>query len=317
MASYIAKRIGLAIPTLFLASVIIFVAMRVIPGDVAGTILGPNATPESIARVRSELGLDRPLLVQYVDWIWGLVRLDLGNSMLYQRTAVGALIKDALPITITLAAYGMVLTIVFAFPLGVYSARKQGSFTDNAIRAITVGGLSIPTFWLGVLVLFVFITVFTWTPSFQYVSIFTNPWENFTNFISPGAVMAFHSMAVIARMLRSQMLEVMGEDYIRTAHAKGLPPRIIAWRHAVPNALLPVVTVTGSQFAILISGLVVVERIFNLPGLGTLMINGARNQDYLLVQSLFLMIAAMVLAINLVVDILYSWLDPRVKLGRE
>lgn len=315
MSNYVIRRLVLMLPTLFLASVLIFLAMRVMPGDVAAAVLGDSATPASIEQLREELGLNRPLLTQYLSWIGGIFTLDLGTSLLYRGSEVDQLIVAALPTTVTMAVYGIVLTLIFALPLGVLSALKRGTIIDPVLKFVTVSGISIPTFWLGILSLFAFISIFTWSPRFEYVSVFDDPIGNFTTFIVPASIMAFHNVAVIARMLRSQMLEVIRQDYIRTAQAKGLSPRSIAWRHAVPNALLPVVTVAGSQFAILISGLVVMERVFNLPGLGTLMIHGAMGRDYILVQTLFMFIAVLVLVINLAVDLLYLRLDPRVRVS--
>lgn len=315
MASYALRRLLLLIPTLLLASVLIFVLMRVVPGDVASAILRDEATPESLAALREELGLNRPVLVQYADWMAGIVRLDLGNSLLYRGHKIGDLVREAFPITLHLTFWGMTITLALALPVGIYSALRQNSMGDYLLRLFVVGGLSVPTFWLGIIVLYLLTIHADWSPRFQYISMCEDPWGSFQAFAIPSAVFAYHTAAIIARMLRSQLLEVIREDYIRTANAKGLRGRVVANRHALPNALLPVVTIVGNQFAVMLSGLVVVERIFALPGLGTLMITGAVNREFNMVQSLFLLIAAMVVVVNLLVDLLYGWLDPRIKLS--
>ena len=314
MTRYITKRLLLFTPTLLACSILIFVLMRVVPGDVAFAILGDDATLEGIAILTEELGLDDPLAKQYATWIWRLLRFDLGESLLYKGVEVRDMVTRAYPITMTMTIYGMVITILFAVPIGIFSALKSGSFVDYVLRGFSIGGVSIPTFWLAIFILFLLTRFLHWAPDFRYVSFLDSPWGNFKIYIIPAAVFGYHNVAVVARMLRSQLLEVVREDYVRTARAKGLRSALVIYRHALPNALLPVLTIAGGQFAAMISGLVVVERIFALPGLGTLMISGATNVDYNVVQSLFLIIAIMVLSVNLLVDLLYGWLDPRIRL---
>ena len=313
MTRYIIKRLLLFIPTLVGCSILIFVLMRVVPGDVAFAILGDDATAESIAILTEELGLDDPLAEQYATWILGLLRFDLGESLLYKGVEVRDMVTRAYPITVTMTAYGMVITLLVALPIGIFSALSRGTFVEYLLRGFSIAGVTIPTFWLAIFVLFLLTRFLHWAPDFRYISFLDNPIDNFKIFIIPAAVFGYHNVAVVARMLRSQLLEVIREDYVRTARAKGLRAGLVIYRHALPNALLPVLTIAAGQFAAMISGLVVVERIFALPGLGTLMITGATNVDYNLVQSLFLIIAVMVLAVNLLVDLLYGWLDPRIR----
>jgi peptide/nickel transport system permease protein len=205
--------------------------------------------------------------------------------------------------------------MLIALPVGIYSALGKSAIVTYALRLFSIAGLSIPTFWLSIIVLYILIRYFNWSPQFRYISFLDDPVANFKMFVIPAGVFAYANAAVIARMLRSQLLEIAGEDYIRTARAKGLGATRVNYRHALPNALLPVVTIIGSQFAAMVTGLVIVERIFALPGLGTTMVNATLNSDYILVQSLFMLIAFMVLAVNLVVDVLYGLLDPRIRLS--
>jgi peptide/nickel transport system permease protein len=315
MRNYVVRRLALFLPTLLFASIVIFMLMRIAPGDVAAAILRDEATPESLATLRAQLGLDRPLPVQYLDWLGGILRFDLGNSMLYKGHKISGLIGDAFPITLHMTVWGIIIMLILSIPVGLYSALRRNSPGEYLLRFLSIGGLSIPTFWLGIIVLFLLLRFLGWAPEFHYVSFFQNPGENFKAFVIPATVFAYHYAAVVARMLRSQMLEVIRDDYVRTARAKGLTDNLVAYRHAFPNALLPVVTLIGSQFATMLSGLVVVENIFALPGLGTLMVVAAVNRDFVIVQSLTLFIALIVLMVNLVIDLLYSWLDPRVRLA--
>jgi peptide/nickel transport system permease protein len=313
--NYAARRLFLFIPTLLFSSVVIFLLMRVAPGDTAAAILGDDATPERLAALRTELGLNRPLVVQYVDWLVGVVRLDLGNSLLYRGHKIGDLISDAMPITLNMTGWGILLMLAMALPIGILSAFRRDTPIEYVLRLVSIAGLSVPTFWLGIIVLFLMLRFLRWTPEFRYISFFDDPLGNFKAFVIPAAIFAYHYAAIIARMLRSQLLEVAREDYVRTATAKGLAEGVVARRHALPNAMLPVVTIIGAQVAQMLSGLIVVEHIFALPGLGTLMIQAAVNRDFIIVQSLTLVITAIVLAVNLVVDLLYGWLDPRVRLA--
>lgn len=315
MRAYVVQRLVLFIPTLLFASLAIFLLIRLAPGDTAAAILGDNATPDRIAALRVELGIDRPLAVQYVDWLGGLVRLDLGTSLLYRDQKIGELIAEAIPITLNMTVWGLVIMLGIALPFGVYSAYARGSYGEYLVRILSIAGVSLPTFWMAIIILFVLLRFLNWTPAFHYVSFVDDPIGNFQAFIIPSAIFAYQYAAIIARMLRSQLLEVGLEDFIRTANAKGLAPYAVARRHALPNAMLPVVTLIGSQVAQMLSGLVVVERIFALPGLGTLMISAALGRDFVIVQSLTLIITALVLTVNLVVDLLYGWLDPRVRLA--
>lgn len=315
MVQYVLRRLALIPPTLLLASLAIFFLLRVVPGDVAAAILGEDATAESLARVREQLGLNRPLIVQYLDWLNGVIRLDLGDSMLFQGFANSELIESALPVTLHMTVYGMVITLLLALPIGMYSAFRRNSPSEYLLRGFCIGGLSIPTFWLGIIVLYLLLRIFNWAPQFRFVSFFDDPVENVKLFVIPASIFAYNNAAILARMLRSQLLEVGHEDFIRTARAKGLTGGAVAYRHALPNAMLPVVTVLGSQFTAMINGLVVIEQVFALPGIGTLTITAAQNREFLLVQSLFLIIALVVLSVNLLVDLLYAWLDPRVRLG--
>jgi peptide/nickel transport system permease protein len=315
MVQYMLRRLAVIPPTLFLASIAIFLLLRVVPGDVAAAILGEDATAESLAMVREQLGLNRPLIVQYLDWLNGIVNLNLGDSMLFSGFTNSELIGEALPVTLHMTVYGMVITLLLAIPIGMFSAFRRNSVAEYLLRAFCIGGLSIPTFWLGIIVLYLLLRLFNWAPQFRYVSFFDDPVANFKLFVLPASIFAYNNAAILARMLRSQLLEVGHEDFVRTARAKGLSGGAVAYRHVMPNALLPVVTVLGTQFTGMLNGLVVIEQVFALPGLGTLTITAAQNREFVMVQSLFLLLALVVLSVNLLIDLLYAWLDPRIRLG--
>ncbi len=316
MRTYIVKRVFFFLPTLFLVSVFIFLIMRIVPGDPALLILqgdeGIRVDPVELAELRKELGTDRPIPVQYVNWLWDLVRGDLGTSTYYGNPVVDDL-KTRLPISLQLAVMGFAISIVLAVPLGVVSALKQESLIDYGARILTISGISIPYFLMAILMIYGLARFFHWSPPLGHAALWTDPFTNLQQLILPAIALGVYDMAFVARITRSSMLEVLRQDYIRTARSKGLTEGIISYRHALRNALLPVVTISGLNFANLFGATVITELVFLVPGLGSLLLDSIQRRDLPVIQAVFILMAVMVLSVNMFVDLLYSWLDPRVR----
>ena len=320
MYQYIAKRVLLTIPTLLGAAALVFLLMRLIPGDICLVRLGGGGgsfDPKALVACHAEIGVDRPVIVQFLEFIWGIIRFDFGTSM-WSGKPVTTEILARLPISLEIAILGTTVAIAIAIPLGTISALKQNTWIDVAVRIFAIGGIATPSFWLGIMsVLLVLdvsaaITGTPWMPPIDYVPIWKDPIRNLSMAILPAITVGYRYAAVSMRMTRSAMLEVMREDYVRTARAKGLKNKLIVNRHALKNALLPVVTLLGIEFAFLIGGLVVTEQVFNLNGVGRLFVQAVQNQDYTLTQALVMLTVAIFVFTNLLVDLLYGWLDPRI-----
>ncbi len=314
MSGYVLRRLLLALPTIMGASILIFVIVRLLPGNVALYILGDQATRDAVTNLEHTLGLDKPFLVQYVDWVSGIVRLDLGNSLLNGRP-VTEYLQRSIGVTLNLAVYTALVSVLLALPLGILSAIHRGTALDHILQAISISGLSIPTFWLGLIMLLGLALLFGWTPPLEYVSPFENPFENLQQMFWPALALGYFEVAALARLVRSSMLEVLSDDYVRTARSKGLREPVVILRHALANALLPVVTLAGAQFARLLGGVIVTETVFNLPGLGSLLVQGVLSRDYPMVQAAVIVAALAVIVVNLCVDLLYATIDPRVRYG--
>lgn len=315
MRDYIIKRLLLGILTLIGVSILIFLMMRVLPGDIAMVILGEGRiTEKDLAEIRQKLGLDRPLHIQYLDWMWGLLRFDAGDSL---KTGFPVLneILNRFPLSFELATLTLIFASFIAIPLGVLSAIRQGSWLDQALRVVSVAGLAMPTFWTGTLIILFLVLFFQWMPPLGYVGLFEDPLANLQQIVWPALVLGYYYTAVVSRMTRSCMLEVLRQDYIRTAWSKGLRERVVIFRHALKNAILPVVTIIGIQYAYLMGGTVIMETVFFLPGMGSALVDSILFRDYPMVQTIFLIFAAIIFVANLVVDVLYASLDPRVRLG--
>ena len=317
MKTYALRRLGLFIPTLILTTLIVFVLFFLVPGDAALVILtgeeGAGAvTDEDIARMRHELGLDRPIHVQYGSWIWGILRGDLGTSIWYQTPVVDEL-KDKFVVTVELSIFGIAMAFVMAVPLGIISAVKQDTWPDYISRIVSLVGIALPTFWLSILMVYFLAYTFNWLPPLGYATLWEDPWLNLEQLFFPALAIAFHDLAFTARVTRSSMLEVLREDYMRTARAKGLKEMAVVGRHALKNAILPVVTVSGYQFARALGGVIIVETIFVVPGLGRFVIESILHRDFVVLQAVILLTAAVVLTLNLVIDLLYGVLDPRIR----
>ena len=317
MRTYALRRLGLFIPTLILTTLIVFVLFFLVPGDAALVILtgeeGAGAvTDEDIARMRHELGLDRPIHVQYGSWVWGMMRGDLGTSIWYQTPVVDE-IKDKFAVTLELSIFGIAMAFVMAVPLGIISAVKQDSWPDYVSRIVSLVGIALPTFWLSILMVYFLAYTFNWLPPLGYATLWEDPLLNLEQLFFPALAIAFHDLAFTARVTRSSMLEVLREDYMRTARAKGLKEMAVVGRHALKNAILPVVTVSGYQFARALGGVIIVETIFVVPGLGRFVIESILHRDFVVLQAVILLTAAVVLTLNLVIDLLYGVLDPRIR----
>ena len=317
MSSYILQRLALFIPTLILASFLAFAIMRILPGDPAIAMLGGaegSFTQEDLDVVREQLGTNRPIHVQYITWIGDLFQGDFNESY-FHHVPVAELMRDRFPVSTQLAVMALVLSYLIAIPLGVLSAVKQDTIIDHAAKLFTIAGVALPTFWVGILILFVLGYYFNWVPPLNYASFFENPGINLQQMIFPAIALGYFNTAFAARLTRSAMLEVMHEDYIRTARSKGLKEFVVISRHAIKNAFLPVITIVGFQLGRLFGGAVAIEAIFVVPGVGRLLVDSVLIRDYPVVQASILMIALVVLALNLVVDLLYGWLNPRIRYG--
>ena len=317
MNTYVLKRFMLFVPTLLLVTLMVFALMRLVPGDPAELLLmgfegDGQYSQQQLDELRAKLGTDRPLAIQYLSWIWGMLRGDFGVSM-YFDTPISEDLGAKLPITLELAVLALLLAFAVAMPLGVLSAVRQDTIADYASRIIAIAGVAMPTFWIGILVVYFLVTWFDWLPPLGYADLWENPWRNLQQMVFPAIALGFYNMALIARVTRSSMLEVFREDYIRTARSKGLRERAVIIRHALKNAFLPILTISGWQVGRLIAGTVVIETIFLVPGMGRLLVDSILHRDYTMIQSIVMVIAFMVLALNLVVDLLYAWLDPRIR----
>lgn len=316
MHAYVIRRLLSLLPTLVIASLIVFISIRLIPGDVVDLMLSNNdisAEPKSRDQLIAALGLDKPMWKQYLLWVRAIVfHGDLGTS-LWQGTSVAEQIGARLPVTMELGAIALVVSLTMALPIGIYSATRQDKAGDYVARSFSILLLAVPSFWLGTMVV-VFPSIWWgWSPPIDYVGFFTNPWQNLQQMVVPGIVLGTSLSAITMRMTRTMMLEVLRQDYIRTAQAKGLSERVVVLRHALRNALIPVVTLIGLQAPLLLGGAVIIEQIFVIPGMGMLLLEAVSQRDYPIVTGVFLIVGVAVLVINLLVDLSYGLLDPKVR----
>jgi len=316
MRQYTIKRIGLFLPTVLLVTVLVFVLMRWIPGDPALAILedegGGSFTQEDLARLRHELGTDRPIVVQYATWIGGVIRGDFGDSLWFKAPVMGEL-KDRIPVTAELAIFAMVLAMVVAIPLGVISAVNPNSKVDYAARVFTLGGIALPTFFTAILMILFLVRVFNWLPPLGYERLWVDPMSNLQQMLFPALALAGYDMAFIAKVTRSAMMEILREDYMRTARSKGLTERMVLARHGLKNAFLPILTISGWQFGRLFGGTIIIETIFLVPGMGRILIESIGHRGYVMIQAVVVIIGLSIVTINLMIDLLYGWLDPRIR----
>jgi peptide/nickel transport system permease protein len=314
MRSFILRRLMETAVSVFIVSLIAFSLVQLIPGDPVLSLVGTESHEEEIQRLRKEMGFDKPLVLQYAHWVSRIMQGDFGMSLRYKER-VNRLIAQSAPISLFLGAVSFAIGMMIGIPAGIVTAVRRGKFLDSAITACSNIGIAIPVFWLGVLLIYVFGVHLGWLPVSGYTSPFENLGLSLRKMVMPVACLSLFQIAILARQTRSSMLEVIQQDYIRTAWSKGLGERIVIIRHALKNAFIPVITVGGVLVAQLVGGAVLTETIFNIPGMGRLIVTGVLQNDYVVVQGCTLVVALVVAFINLVVDISYAWLDPRIRLN--
>ena len=316
MRQYTFKRIGLFVPTILLMTILVFFVMRVVPGDPAIALLegdgGGSYPQQALENLRAELGTDRNLAAQSVSWLGGIIQGDFGDSYWFKASVMTEL-GNRMPRTLELAVLAITLSVLFSVPLGIVSAIKPDSWLDLGARTFTIIGIAIPNFLMAILMILLLLAVFNWLPPLGYVELWENPLRNLQQMIFPAIALAIYDMAFIGRVTRSSMMEVLREDYMRTARAKGLAERVVLVRHGLKNAFLPILTISGWQFARLFEGAVIIETIFLIPGVGRILIEAIFHRDFPMIQAVIVVIGTGVLLINLVVDLLYGWLDPRIR----
>jgi peptide/nickel transport system permease protein len=312
VTTYVARRVLAIVPVVFGISVLVFLLVHLIPGDVAQILLGTQATDQQIETLRRTFGLDRPLPIQYLDWLSHVLRGDFGVSFRTNRPVLPDLVSR-FGVTLQLTLVSMLVALLVAIPLGVASAANRGRGSDAVARVLALLGLSIPNFWLGTLLILFVSLVLHWLPPVGFVSLLDNPWQAIQTLILPSVALGTAVAAFIMRLVRSSLLEVLRQDYVRTARAKGLRDRTVLYRHALKNAFIPVLTVIGVQVGYLLGGAVIIESIFSLPGMGRFLLDSISNRDYSIVQGGVLFIALIFSLVNLSVDLLYGWLDPRIR----
>ncbi|MDB4897800.1 MAG: binding-protein-dependent transport system inner rane component [Firmicutes bacterium] len=311
MRKYVIKRILMVLPVLFGISVLVFSMARLIPGDVVAVMLGTNTDPKTAAELRHFLGLDQPMWRQYLEWLWKLLRGDMGVSLRTGRSVAGEIVKQ-FPATVELATTGMVLSLLVAIPIGTISAVRRNTWLDYGGRIVAILGVATPDFWLGTMLILVFALWLRVLPAAGYAPLFQHPLQSIRYMILPAFSLGTALMAVVMRMTRSTMLEVVRQDYIRTARAKGVAERMIVYKHALRNALIPVVTVIGMQAGYILGGSVIIEQVFARPGIGRLALQAINQRDYPMVQGAVLFITLVFVTINLMVDVVYAYIDPRI-----
>ncbi|MBM3529374.1 MAG: ABC transporter permease [Alphaproteobacteria bacterium] len=315
MLRYTINRVLLMIPTLLGVAVLVFFMLRVVPGDIVEVKLrgdGGNVTQEVIDSERKRLGLDRPLLTQFGEWMVNMAKGDFGISMWTERPVMEEIMLR-LELSLQVALMATFIAVLLAVPMGTLAALFRDTWIDYLVRILTIGGLSIPSFWFGMLLMLSLLAFFNWLPPITFTPIYVDPWENFKQLIWPAMAVGYRYCSVVARMIRSSLLEVLNEDYIRTARAKGVYEKLVISRHALRNALLPAITVIGLEFTFLIGGLVVTEQVFNLNGIGQLFVQSVSRNDFMLIQGMVMLIAGFYVFVNLIIDLLYAVFDPRIR----
>ena len=315
MLQYVVKRVLLTIPTLLGVAVLVFFMLRVVPGDVVEVKLrgdGGSVSQQTIDAERKRLGLDKPLMTQFGQWMVGVATFNYGISMWTERPVMEE-IRLRLELSMQVAIMATLIAVFIAIPLGTTAALFRDTWIDYVVRIVTIGGLSIPSFWFGMLIMLSLLAFFNWLPPITFTPIYVDPVKNLTQLIWPALAVGYRYCAVVARMIRSSLLEVLNEDYIRTARAKGVYEKLVVSRHALRNALLPAITVIGLEFTFLIGGLVVTEQVFNLNGIGQLFVQSVSRNDFTLIQGMVMLIAAFYVFVNLAIDLLYAVFDPRIR----
>jgi len=312
MTRYIAKRFTIGLLTLLVASLVVFAVMEILPGDPAQLMLGMEATPEALNALRQQMGLDQPLVTRYFRWIGGLMTGDFGRSFTYSSPVI-ELVAERMTVTLPLAAISLVLATVIGIPVGMYSAARRGRLADATAMGAAQLGIAVPSFWFALLLVYIFAVWLRLVPAGGFPGWSAGLWPALKALILPAIALSLPQAAILSRVTRTSLLNVLNEDYIRTARAKGMPKRYVLWRHALRNALIPVLTIIGIQFGFLITGVIVIENVFYLPGLGRLVYQAITQRDLIVVEGVVMIIVAAIIAINLLVDLSYAIADPRLR----
>lgn len=312
MIAFLAKRLSVGFVTLIVASVVVFAVLEVLPGDPAQLMLGMNATAEAIAALREQMGLDQPLLARYASWIGGLLTGDFGRSFTYSSPVLD-LIAERAVVSLPLALIALVLSTVIAIPVGLFAAARRGKAADTITMGAAQIGVAVPNFWFALILIYIFAVWLRLVPSGGFPGWNAGLWPGVKSLLMPAIALALPQAAILSRVTRSALLEVLGEDYIRTARAKGMPRRHVLWRHALRNAMIPVLTILGLQFAFLLAGTIIIENVFYLPGLGRLVFQAITQRDLIVVEGVVMLLVASVILVNIVVDICYALVDPRLR----
>ncbi|OJU49372.1 MAG: peptide ABC transporter [Mesorhizobium sp. 61-13] len=312
MITYLAKRLGIAAVTLVLASLVVFAVLEIVPGDPARLMLGMNASDAQVEQLRDQMGLNAPLIERYLHWVGGLLSLDFGRSYTYSVPVID-LVLERIVVSLPLALIALALSTAIAIPVGLYSASRRGAAGDAVAMGAAQLGVAIPNFWFALMLVYLFAVWLRWVPAGGFPGWGAGVWPALKSLLLPAIALALPQAAILARVTRSALIEVLNEDYIRTARAKGMPYRAVLWRHALRNALIPVVTIMGLQFAFLLAGTIIIENVFYLPGLGRLVFQAITQRDLIVVESVVMLLVATVIAVNLVVDLTYAIVDPRLR----
>jgi peptide/nickel transport system permease protein len=312
MLTYVTKRLGSLCLSLIVASLVIFACIEIVPGDSASFMLGINAQPDTIQALRVELGLDQSLVQRYLGWVGGLLGGEMGTSYTY-RTPVSDIVKDRLQVSLPLALYALTLTVVVAFPVGILAAARRGSVTDITVMGATQLGVAIPNFWFAILMVILFAINLRWFSAGGFPGWDAGIFPAIKALTLPAIALALPQASILARVMRSSLLDTLSEDYMRTARAKGLTRRQVLWRHALRNAMIPVLTIIGLQFSFLLAGAIIIENVFFLPGLGRLVFQAITQRDLIVVESVVMLLVFAVILVNFFVDIAYAWVDPRLR----
>ena len=315
MTVYLLKRLLIGLATLVVASLVVFGVLEILPGDPARLMLGFEATEDAVQALRVEMGLDQPLLWRYLDWVGGLLTLDFGRSYTYSVPVID-LVSERVVVSLPLAVIALMLSTAIAIPVGVFSASRRGRPADTISMGAAQVGVAVPNFWFALLLIYVFAVWLRLVPAGGFPGWTAGAWPALKALMLPAVALALPQAAILARVTRSALLEVLGEDYIRTARAKGMPRRTVLWRHALRNAMIPVLTILGLQFAFLLAGTIIIENVFYLPGLGRLIFQAITQRDLIVVESVVMLLVASVIVVNLLVDLSYALVDPRLRVNR-
>lgn len=312
MTAYVAKRLAVAIATLVLASMVVFAVLEVIPGDPARLMLGMNASVDQVQLLRNQMGLDDPLVLRYLHWAGGLLTLDFGRSYTYSVPVI-ELVRERVVVSLPLAVIALVLSTAIAIPVGIFSASRRGRVGDTISMSAAQLGVAVPNFWFALMLIYLFAVWLRWVPAGGFPGWDAGIWPALKSLALPAIALALPQAAILARVTRSALIDVLSEDYIRTARAKGMPYRAVLWRHALRNAMIPVLTIMGLQFAFLLAGTIIIENVFYLPGLGRLVFQAITQRDLIVVESVVMLLVATVIVVNLLVDLSYAVIDPRLR----